>query len=52
MYSENDSKLRKEKVITSHRFLRGGNTIQKRIQNPVKHLRWSFLQKYLTTERC
>ena len=26
------------------------STFQKNIQNPVKHLRWRFLRKQLTTE--
>ena len=42
---KNDSKLRKEKVIAGHMFLRGINAIQKCIQNIVKLLRSSFLQK-------
>ena len=26
--------------------------VQKRIQNPVKHLSWSIIQKYLQTHSC
>ena len=32
------------------RNIPGPNQNQTLIENPVKHLRWSFLQKYLTIE--
>ena len=34
------------------KFLRNDFSAEQRhIQNPVKHLRWSFLRKFLTAER-
>ena len=53
IYRRNDSKLRKAKSFSSHRFLRGSsNTIQRCVEILVKHLRWSFLQKWSMTESC
>ena len=45
-YSRKSPKFRKLRKVNSINLLRNIVKNQRRIQNPVEHLRWSFLQKY------